>query len=73
MLSVPPRVKEESAMVGLPVGQNVTLRCMVEASPSPIIYWVRGNPGEAGDVPIMNKWVCRRKNTSCVQGIGATL
>jgi len=33
-------------VIGLPVGQPVTLRCVVEAHPRAIIYWMRGNPGE---------------------------
>jgi neurotrimin len=46
-------VREESAMIALPAGKPVTLRCTVEAHPMAVTYWVRGNPGQ-GEQILMN-------------------
>lgn len=41
---VPPNVSLENQLVGSPIGETVSLRCMVEAYPTAITYWVRHGP-----------------------------
>ena len=39
---VPPTVKAPSQLLGAPLGSDVQLECQVEASPSPVSYWLKG-------------------------------
>lgn len=44
---VPPNVSLDHQLVGSPIGEKVSLRCMVEAYPTAITYWVRqGSDGK---------------------------
>lgn len=41
LFSVPPSVTVGNQLVGCPVGEQVSLKCFVEASPKAISYWTR--------------------------------
>jgi hypothetical protein len=45
--TVYPIIQVHNQLVGGPLGSNITLDCMVEASPKPINYWAR----ESGNHP----------------------
>nr|CAH0098177.1 unnamed protein product [Daphnia galeata] len=45
-----PIIQVHNQLVGGPLGSNITLDCMVEASPKPINYWAR----ESGEIIIPN-------------------
>ena len=40
-ISVPPSVTVGNQLVGCPIGEKVSLKCFVEASPKAISYWTR--------------------------------
>ncbi|KAJ6636197.1 Lachesin [Pseudolycoriella hygida] len=40
---LPPSVQAPSQLLGSPFGSNVELNCHVEASPTPVVYWLRGS------------------------------
>ena len=42
--TVPPNVSVDNQLIGSPIGETVVLRCMVEAYPTAITYWVRNGP-----------------------------
>lgn len=42
LFSVQPTVKAPSQLLGAPLGSDVQLECQVEASPSPVSYWLKG-------------------------------
>lgn len=44
MITVPPNVSVDNQLIGSPIGETVVLRCMVEAYPTAITYWVRNGP-----------------------------
>ena len=35
-------VRAPSQLLGTPLGSDVQLECLVEASPSPVSYWLKG-------------------------------
>ena len=39
---VAPMVRAPSQLLGTPLGSDVQLECHVEASPSPVSYWLKG-------------------------------
>jgi len=39
---VAPMVRAPSQLLGTPLGSDVQLECQVEASPSPVSYWLKG-------------------------------
>ena len=39
--AVYPIIQVHNQLIGGPLGSNITLDCMVEASPKPINYWAR--------------------------------
>jgi hypothetical protein len=41
LYTVYPIIQVHNQLVGGPLGSNITLDCMVEASPKPINYWAR--------------------------------
>lgn len=40
--TVAPMVRAPSQLLGTPLGSDVQLECHVEASPSPVSYWLKG-------------------------------
>jgi hypothetical protein len=42
---VAPTVRAPSQLLGAPLGSDVQLECHVEASPSPVSYWLKGGKG----------------------------
>lgn len=40
--TVAPMVRAPSQLLGTPLGSDVQLECQVEASPSPVSYWLKG-------------------------------
>ena len=44
LITVPPNVSVDNQLIGSPIGETVVLRCMVEAYPTAITYWVRNGP-----------------------------
>lgn len=43
-VNFPPNVSVDNQLIGSPIGETVVLRCMVEAYPTAITYWVRNGP-----------------------------
>lgn len=41
-IPVAPSVQVTSQLLGAPLGSEVQLQCLVEASPSPVFYWLKG-------------------------------
>ena len=42
IVSVAPSVQVPSQLLGAPLGSEVQLECLVEASPAPVSYWMKG-------------------------------
>lgn len=40
--TVAPSVQVPSQLLGAPLGSEVQLQCLVEASPAPVFYWLKG-------------------------------
>lgn len=57
MLNVnfPPNVSIDHSLVGSPIGEKVILRCMVEAYPSAITYWVRRHGTNGQQEMLLNR------------------
>ena len=43
LISVKPKVKVPTQVLGAPLGSDVTMECQIEASPKPVNYWTREN------------------------------
>ena len=41
VIVVYPIIQVHNQLIGAPMGSNITLDCLVEASPKPIYYWAR--------------------------------
>ena len=69
VLTVPPTVKVENQLIGCPLGQSVVLRCLIEAWPKPINYWLKtdGNEREENQEIIVGRSVSKINNyVGCV-------
>lgn len=42
LVPVAPSVQVPSQLLGAPLGSEVQLQCLVEASPGPVFYWLKG-------------------------------
>ena len=55
LFTVPPNVSIDHSLVGSPIGEKVILRCMVEAYPSAITYWVRRHGTNGQQEMLLNR------------------
>lgn len=51
---VAPMVRAPSQLLGTPLGSDVQLECHVEASPSPVSYWLKGARAPSGFASVSN-------------------
>uniref|UniRef100_A0A1A9Z6V7 Ig-like domain-containing protein n=1 Tax=Glossina pallidipes TaxID=7398 RepID=A0A1A9Z6V7_GLOPL len=49
-----PMVRAPSQLLGTPLGSDVQLECHVEASPSPVSYWLKGARAPSGFASVSN-------------------
>lgn len=65
---VPPSVQAPSQLLGSPFGSNVELNCHVEASPAPVVYWLRGSRQRYDGTGIANLDIGQTRNEMLLDG-----
>ena len=53
LFAVEPMMFVPSQLLGSPLGGSLTLECVTEAQPRPILYWIRTDANNSNDVMLL--------------------